>query len=98
MRFPLQGSFNCLYIYTPETFPTVLRSTAVNSCFVAQNIAVTIAAVLCETQFGPHNCGPFVTYGVLGLISLLSISTFGKETSGMTLFNTVEEYNKFVTS
>ena len=89
------GSYNCLYIYTPESFPTVLRSTAVNLCFIAQNIAATIASVMIETNFGPSNSGPYLVYGIIGIIAVLIATVFGKETKNTQLFNTVEEYQIF---
>ena len=94
-KFLINCSYSCLYLFTPKTFPTVLRSTAMNACFVSQNLAVTIAGVLSKTQFGPYDCGPYVIYGTLGLTTSLLVAMFGKETVGITLLNTVEEYNNF---
>ena len=94
-KFLINCSYSCLYLFSPKTFPTVLRSTAMNACFVSQNLAVTIAGALSETQFGPYDCGPYVIYGILGLTASLLVAMFGKETVGITLLNTVEEYNNF---
>ena len=97
-KLMVTGSYNCMYIFTPESFPTVLRSTTVNYCLGAQNVAVTIAAIFSELSFGPNKSGPFITYGLVGLVGSLLLGVFGKETLGIPLFNTVEEYKKFATS
>ena len=42
--------------------------------------------------------GPFMVYGVLGFLSVFILGCFGKETVGMSLFNSVKEFHEFVSA
>ena len=90
------GAYQIMYIYTPESFPMVLRSIAMSFCFLAQNISITAAAIMTETSFAPMGSGPFIVYGSLGILAVIVVGLFGKETLGNPLFNTVTEFKDFV--
>ena len=97
-KFMVTAACNCLYIYSHESFPTVLRSSAFGCCLAAQYVAAIMAAIIAESTFGADNSGSFIIYGVIGFLASFVLAVFGKETRGVPLLNTVEEYNKFAKS
>lgn len=90
------GCISIMFIYTPETFPTVLRSSALNFCLFVQEMAIFTAPIMLEYSLGPYNCSTFVIFAVSGAIGALTVCLFGKETLGVPLFDTVRQYHEFV--
>ena len=90
------GCISIMFIYTPEMFPTVLRSSALNFCLFVQEMAIFTAPIFLEYSFGPYNCSTFIIFAVSGAIGTLTLCFFGRETLGVPLFDTVRQYHEFV--
>ena len=92
------GGISITFIYTPETFPTILRSSGLNICLCAQEMAIFMAPFLLQYTFGPYNCSTFLIFAASGALATLTVIFFGKETLGVPLFDTVRQYQEFARS
>ena len=90
------GCVTIMILFTPATFPTVLRCSAFNACLFFQQIAICTAPFLLEYSFGPYDCSAFVIFASTGLIASLALSVFTKETMKAPLMDTVEQFHNFV--
>ncbi|XP_063724248.1 solute carrier family 22 member 15-like [Symsagittifera roscoffensis] len=86
------GGFVMLFIYSPEQFPTVLRSTGLTFCSSAARLAAILAPFIIEMDVGPYNCAPFIIFGSFGLLSVFMVFVFGVETNRRPFITTVDQY------
>ena len=93
-RFPNLGAFTAIYIYTPELFPTVLRSTGMNFGSALARIGSISAPFVIEIKVGPYECLPFLIFAAVGLASSVSVILFAFETKDKPFLTTVEEFKQ----
>ena len=89
-KFMLASALNTLYMFTPETFPTILRSSAFAYCSASQNVAVIVATIVVKTV-----AEPFVIFESVGILCTLFLGVFGRETLTIPLLNTLEAFHEF---
>ncbi|XP_075250635.1 solute carrier family 22 member 15-like isoform X2 [Convolutriloba macropyga] len=87
-------AFNIVYIYTPEFFPTVLRTTGWTFCSAIARIASISAPFIIEINIGHYKCLPFLIFAAVGLTSSISVLLFAFETKGKPFLTTVEEFQE----
>ena len=68
-RCLVTASFNSLYAYTPEQFPTVVRSTGFTFCSSFARVASISAPFIIQLEVGPYNSLPFLIFAASGFIS-----------------------------
>ncbi|XP_076437510.1 organic anion transporter 3-like [Babylonia areolata] len=81
-KMSVSGSFNALYLYTPELFPTNLRNRALGTSVMASTIGAMIAPF--SSILADHAVwAPGVIFGVLCLLAMLLLlllpETMGRE-------------------
>lgn len=91
-KFLAAGAFDMLYVYTPEQFPTVLRSTGLTFCSAIARIASISAPFIIELDVGPYNCAPFIIFAICGFVASVAVHFFGVETKDKCFITTVEEF------
>ena len=90
------GCVSIMFLFTPETFPTVLRCSVFNVCLFFQQAAICSAPILLHYTFGPYNCNAFVIFASSGLVASLALWLYSKETARAPLMDTVQQFHKFV--
>ncbi|XP_009670171.2 solute carrier family 22 member 6-A [Struthio camelus] len=85
----LASSFNCVYLYTGELYPTVIRQTAMGLGNTMARIG-SITAPLVKMAGEVFPTLPFIIYGAAPVVSGLA-ATFLPETRNLPLPETVEE-------
>lgn len=83
INFFSSAPWSIIYTYTPEVYPTELRSTGVGACAVFTRLAGTITPLCGESLLGVGFIWPFITYGIALLIAgigslLLPIETLNR--------------------
>ena len=89
-KFMLASALNTLYSFTPETFPTILRGSALAYSSASQNLSVIVASVLVKTV-----AEPFIIFGCFGIFCTLFLLFFGRETLKIPLLNSLEAFHNF---
>ncbi|XP_075243803.1 organic cation transporter-like protein [Convolutriloba macropyga] len=93
-KFLSAGAFDMLYVYTPEQFPTQLRSTGLTFCSAMARIASISAPFIIEIKAGPYNCTPFLIFAISGLMTGFLVQMVGVETKDKQFITTVEEFQQ----
>ncbi|XP_063718612.1 solute carrier family 22 member 15-like [Symsagittifera roscoffensis] len=91
-RCLVTASFNSLYAYTPEQFPTVVRSTGFTFCSSFARVASISAPFIIQLEVGPYNSLPFLIFAASGFISSVFVFFFAIETKGKPFITTIEEF------
>lgn len=90
--FGMAGTYNLIYIYTTELFPTVVRNAALGLASQAAGIGSVIAPfVVVVGHFAPSL--PFLLFGVLALAGAVLASRL-PETLNQPLYDTMEGMEK----
>ncbi|XP_063002408.1 solute carrier family 22 member 6-A-like isoform X2 [Elgaria multicarinata webbii] len=88
----LGASFNCIYLYTGELYPTVLRQTGMGLCNTMARLGAMVAPVVkMSSDYIPFL--PHVIYGSAPIVSGLA-AAFLPETLNVPLPETVEQVEK----
>ncbi|XP_031950700.1 solute carrier family 22 member 6 [Corvus kubaryi] len=85
----LAASFNCVFLYTGELYPTVIRQTGMGLANTMARLG-SIMAPLVKMAGELFPALPFIIYGAAPVVSGL-VATFLPETRNMALPETVEE-------
>ncbi|NXY62916.1 S226A protein, partial [Callaeas wilsoni] len=85
----LASSFNCVFLYTSELYPTVIRQTGMGFANTMARLG-SIMAPLVKIMGELFPTLPFIIYGTAPVVSGL-VATFLPETRNMALPETVEE-------
>ena len=94
-KFSISFNFSAIYIITGESYPTVIRNTAVSTCSMVARIASSISplvAMLGETHWKPL---PFIIYGSVVAFSGLLFFFFIPETKGLNLPESLDDVYEF---
>ena len=89
----ISGCFDLLFVYSPEQFPTVLRSSGLTLCSASARVALIVAPFILELDVGPYNCCAFVIFAAFGLAACLVTAVVGVETKGKPFITTVHEFH-----
>uniref|UniRef100_A0A915I701 Major facilitator superfamily (MFS) profile domain-containing protein n=1 Tax=Romanomermis culicivorax TaxID=13658 RepID=A0A915I701_ROMCU len=90
----LTAVYAILYVYTPELFPTVIRSTAMGSCSMIARLGGTAASYLSMWLADISKETVAIIFGVSCVISALS-SLALPETAGQHQLETLEQAEEF---
>nr|XP_009857789.2 organic cation transporter protein-like [Ciona intestinalis] len=92
-KFTISGSFNMLFLYTAELYPTHIRNTALGVTSAGARMASIIAPFLLQTQ----SKVPWILPVVLGLVCFLSAVMASRcpETNGMSMLCTMADAQHF---
>ena len=81
--FTCNASFNLIYLYTGETYPTTMRQSAIGTCSIFARIGSIIAPFVKELTIATHLSVGMSVFGVLaglaGFLCLFLSETRGKE-------------------
>ena len=87
-RFGISGSFNVVYLYTTELFPTIVRSAALGSCSMIGRIgSISAPQVLFLRVISPEL--PSIVLALFALLAVLTC-TLVPETHGLVLEESLE--------
>lgn len=83
VNFFSTAPWSVIYTYTPEVYPTTLRTTGVGACAVFTRLAGTITPLCGETLLGAGFYYPFISYGIAMVIAglgsfLLPVETLNR--------------------
>lgn len=83
-KFSISFNFNAIYVITAESYPTVIRNTALSFCSIAARIASTMSpyVALLSASWKPL---PFVLYGALAALAGITYFLFMPETKDIDL-------------
>jgi MFS family permease len=90
-KFSISFNFNAIYVITGESYPTIIRNTAMSSCSMVARIASTISpliAVLGETYWKPL---PYLIYGAVAALSGILFFCFIPETRDLNLPESLDD-------
>ena len=90
-KFCISFNFIAIYVITFESYPTVIRGTALSACLIGDISAATISplvAVLAETYFQPL---PFLIYGLVVAFSGTLFFFVIPETKALVLPESLED-------
>ena len=89
-KFSASFNFNAIYIITSESYPTIIRNTAMATCSVAARIASTLSPyiTLLSVYWEPL---PYIVFGAVAAIAGLSFLLFIPETKDKPLPETLED-------
>eukprot|EP01127_Copromyxa_protea_P008765 TRINITY_DN2014_c0_g1_i6.p1 TRINITY_DN2014_c0_g1~~TRINITY_DN2014_c0_g1_i6.p1 ORF type:complete len:273 (+),score=47.89 TRINITY_DN2014_c0_g1_i6:446-1264(+) len=88
------GAFQVLYLYTPEVYPTSIRSVGLGSSVSAGRIGGMVAPYVSVIIMQIVGIGPWIAFGVYGASGLLIcvfIVLLPIETAGRKLSDTIEQ-------
>jgi hypothetical protein len=80
-----------LYLYTPESYPTVFRTTALGACSAMTRLAGTITPVVGEALLHKTYWLPFITFGIALAIAGILSPFLPFETLGRTLEDVAQQ-------
>ena len=87
-RFGIAASFNMIFLYTTELFPTVVRSAALGFCsLVARVSGIAAPQIIALQMFEPAL--PFLIFGGFAVAACV-MATALPETKGVTMEDTLE--------
>ncbi|GFT45234.1 organic cation transporter protein, partial [Nephila pilipes] len=93
-KFFNSASFDTVYIYTAEIFPTVVRNVAVGSSSTWARIGALVAPFIRQVADVTHHSVPMAVPGGLSIISGLLMLLL-PETLGKKVPDTLEEGERF---
>ncbi|XP_074514668.1 solute carrier family 22 member 4-like isoform X1 [Sebastes fasciatus] len=88
-KFGILAGAGVLYVYTGELSPTVIRSTAMNSCAMLGRVGSSVCPYLLQLAV-LNQCLPWIVVGSLSLLSVL-VSVFLPETFRQPLPDTIQQ-------
>lgn len=87
-RFGIAASFNMIFLYTTELFPTVVRSAALGTCsLVARVGGIAAPQVILFRRFSASL--PSIIFGAMAIFAMLA-ATLLPETKGVVLADDLE--------
>jgi len=89
-RASIMGSFSILYIYTPESVPTIIRSSVLGFCASVSRLGGAITPFVSNMLINVDKRIPVIIYGVMCFIAAFC-AMFLPETLGKNLQDTLEE-------
>lgn len=89
----MSNSFNLLYIYSAEVFPTPVRQSAMGLCSFIARIGSILAPFVRELQHVTHLAVPVAIYGILAGINLVLIM-FLPDMEDKEMPDTIKEVNQ----
>ena len=87
-RFGIAASFNMIFLYTTELFPTVVRSAALGTCSLVARLGGIIAPQIILLQTVSPSL-PFIVFGWASAAACFA-TTFLAETKGVIMQDTIE--------
>jgi hypothetical protein len=87
-RFGIAASFNMIFLYTTELFPTVVRSAALGTCSLVARLGGIIAPQIILLQTLSPSL-PFIIFGGTSAAACFA-TTFLPETKGVIMQDTLE--------
>ena len=87
-RFGIAASFNMIFLYTTELFPTVVRSAALGTCSLVARLGGIIAPQIILLQTVSPSL-PFIVFGGASAAACFA-TTFLAETKGVIMQDTIE--------
>ena len=88
-RFGIAGSFNVVYLYTTELFPTIVRSAALGSCSMIGRIgSISAPQVLYLRTFSPEL--PSIILAIFSALAVFTLYRWVPETRGLILEESLE--------
>lgn len=87
-RFGIAASFNMIFLYTTELFPTIVRSAALGTCsLVARLGGIAAPQIILFRRFSASL--PSIIFGAMAIFAML-VATLLPETKGVVLADDLE--------
>jgi len=94
MKAFINGSFSLTWAYTSELYPTADRSTSLGAASAWSRAGGMITPVLSGWLLRRTLGGPFVVWGVAGILGAVAAHMLGHDTAGEELEDTMEEHEQ----
>ena len=89
MSFFSLGAWAALYAYTPEVYPTQLRTTGIGLASAMARISATLVTLFGATLIAGSLAAALIVFGVAFGVGALAVGVLGTETRGRPLDDTV---------
>ena len=90
MSFFCLGAWGALYAYTPELYPTQIRSTSMGAASGMTRIAGALAPLLGASLLTTNFVGGLTLYAIAFILGGIVVLVLGPETQGQPLSDTLE--------
>ena len=88
------AAFDMMFVYSPEQFPTELRSSGTSVCSAASRLAVMVAPFIIQTGKSA-DFEPYAIMSTIGMLTFLISALYAIETRNKPQLETVEQYLRF---
>uniref|UniRef100_A0A915EIF3 Major facilitator superfamily (MFS) profile domain-containing protein n=1 Tax=Ditylenchus dipsaci TaxID=166011 RepID=A0A915EIF3_9BILA len=78
----ISGAFQCVYVYTPEVYPTTLRAIGLGASSSMARLGAIITPFVAQVASGHSLMIPISIYGVTSLLGLIAALSLPIETKG----------------
>jgi MFS transporter, putative metabolite:H+ symporter len=86
LSFFMNGTYSCLYSYTPEVYPTAIRTTGMGTASAFGRIGGILSPIIIGSAYGALGFfGVFVLTSAVLAIGVVAVLTLGISTKGRTL-------------
>nr|CAD2171043.1 unnamed protein product [Meloidogyne enterolobii] len=84
----ISGAFQCVYVYTPEVYPTTLRALGLGASSSMARLGAIVTPFIAQVASGDSLLIPIITYSCASLIGLVTALSLPIETKGRQMMET----------
>ncbi|CAK5006901.1 unnamed protein product [Meloidogyne enterolobii] len=84
----ISGAFQCVYVYTPEVYPTTLRALGLGASSSMARLGAIVTPFIAQVASGNSLLIPIITYSCASLIGLVTALSLPIETKGRQMMET----------
>nr|CAD2179130.1 unnamed protein product [Meloidogyne enterolobii] len=84
----ISGAFQCVYVYTPEVYPTTLRALGLGASSSMARLGAIVTPFIAQVASGDSLLIPIITYSFASLIGLVTALSLPIETKGRQMMET----------
>ncbi|KAK0417939.1 hypothetical protein QR680_013289 [Steinernema hermaphroditum] len=78
----ISGAFQCVYVYTPEVYPTTLRALGLGTSSAMARLGAIVTPFVAQVAAGQNVLIPIVTYGLSAVAGVIASMALPIETKG----------------
>nr|CAD2185325.1 unnamed protein product [Meloidogyne enterolobii] len=84
----ISGAFQCVYVYTPEVYPTTLRALGLGASSSMARLGAIVTPFIAQVASGDSLLIPIITYSCASIIGLVTALSLPIETKGRQMMET----------
>lgn len=81
-RMCIMGAFSTTFVFTPEVFPTIIRSTGLGTCTSCSRLGGIITPFIATAMFKINRWVPLIIYGLASIVGAILTLLVPIETAG----------------